>query len=29
MNVTFKPGDYIYADKDGVIISKTELSLTE
>jgi len=29
MNVTFKPGDYIYADKDGIIISKTELSLTE
>ena len=29
MGITFKPGDYIYADKDGIIISKTELDLTE
>ena len=25
MGVNFKPGDYIYADMDGIIISKTEL----
>jgi len=25
MVVNFKPGDYIYADMDGIIISKTEL----
>ena len=29
MGVTFKPGDYIYADSDGIIISKTELDLTK
>ena len=29
MGVTFKPGDYIYADSDGIIISKTELNLTK
>ena len=27
MNVTFKPGDYIYADLDGIIISKKELNI--
>ena len=29
MGVTFKPGDYVYADKDGIIISKTELDLAK
>ena len=27
MNVTFKPGDYIYADLDGIIISKKKLDI--
>tara|TARA_B110000014_G_scaffold66436_1_gene45363 strand:- start:512 stop:1009 length:498 start_codon:yes stop_codon:yes gene_type:complete len=27
MDVTFKPGHYIYADLDGIIISKKELSI--
>ncbi len=27
MSVKFKPGDYIYADLDGVIISETELEI--
>jgi regulator of RNase E activity RraA len=25
MNTTFKPGEYIYADLDGIIISEKEL----
>ena len=29
MGITFQPGEYIYADKDGIIISKTELDLTK
>ena len=27
MSVKFKPGNYIYADLDGVIISETELEI--
>jgi regulator of RNase E activity RraA len=27
MNTKFIPGDYIYADLDGIIISKKELDL--
>ena len=29
MGVTFKPGDFIYADSDGIIMSQTELDLTK
>ena len=28
MNITFKPGDFLYADQDGIIISKKELELS-
>jgi regulator of RNase E activity RraA len=27
--VTFHPGDHLYADEDGLIVSGTELSLPE
>ncbi len=25
--VTFKPGDWVYADKDGILVSPKELKL--
>ena len=28
MNVTFKPGDYIYADLDGIILSNKKLDIS-
>ena len=28
MNTTFKPGEFLYADQDGIIISKSELDLS-
>ena len=28
MNTTFRPGEFLYADQDGIIISKNELELS-
>jgi regulator of ribonuclease activity A len=27
MGVTFNPGEYVYADQDGIVISKKELKI--